>query len=119
MARALGITPTDIADLREGAPADLLFVVSGVYGGKPAPQLMEFAPRLHPETVGRAVLITSCTSGRNTQDAFRQALLARGIPVDAEEHVCPGSFLIFRLGRPNQADLRAAADFALKKVQDL
>lgn len=118
VAQAVGVEASDIKDWQEGGPIDLLFLVGGIYGGKSDQKMLDLVPSLHPEHVARVVLITSCASGENRQGDLRKALEVRGIPVDSQEHICPGSFLISRMGRPNKQDLASAADFALGKARE-
>ena len=117
VAQALGIRAGDIRGWREEGPIGLLLLVGGVYGGKSAPEMLGFARSLNPEQVARAALITSCASGQTRQADLRKALTVRGIAVEDEEFVCPGSFLFFRLGRPNQQDMSDACDFALRMAR--
>lgn len=116
VAQALGVEAQPVKDYQETGPIDLLFLVGGIYGGQSDRAMLDFVPRLHPDNVARVVLITTCASGKDYQTALRKALKVRGIPVDSDEHICPGSFLFFRLGRPNKEDLAAACDFALEKL---
>ncbi|MDD4080472.1 MAG: hypothetical protein PHP02_03535 [Eubacteriales bacterium] len=111
-AQAPGLEAREIKDWRGEEKVDLLFIAGGIYGGQSDPKLLDIIAGLRPETAARAVLITSCAGGKDKQVQVRQALEARGIPVDAREFTCPGSFLFFRRGRPNQKDLSDAADFA-------
>jgi|LFRM01.2.fsa_nt_gb flavodoxin len=114
IARALGLEAKDIKDWPEDGQADLLFIVGGIYGGRSDTKLLNFISRLKPGSVARAVLITSCASGKDGQAQVRQALEGQGVPVGKREFICPGNFLFFRRGRPNQKDLADAADFALR-----
>lgn len=117
VAQALGVRAQDIRDWQEESPVDLLFLTGGIYGGKTDPGMLDFVPRLHPDHVARVALITSCASGQTRQADLRKALTVRGIAVEDEEFVCPGSFLFFRLGRPNQQDMSDACDFALRMAR--
>jgi flavodoxin len=118
VAQAVGVQARDIAQWQEETGCDVLFLVGGIYGGKSDQKMLDLVPRLHPDHVARVVLVTSCTSGTTQQADLRAALLTRGIAVDSEEFLCLGSFLIFRLGRPNQQDLAEAGRFALRKAQE-
>lgn len=112
-AQALAIQPVDIRDWKNPGRPVLVFIVSGVYGGKTAPEVLDFARSLAGSPV-RAALITSCASGREEQEDLRAALKAAGVSLLMERFTCPGSFLFFRLGRPNRADCEAAAEFAAR-----
>lgn len=112
IARVLGQDSLDISQWKPGRRASLLFLVSGIYGGKSAKELLDFVGGLSPGDIGRVVLLCSCASAREEQNDLKQALAAAGIPLHPQRFLCPGSFLFFRMGRPNQEDLDRAVDFA-------
>lgn len=117
VAKALSVEAKDLSRQSGQVKADLLFIVTGIYGGSPNPKVMEFIETLSPQDVKRAVLITS-SMGKKRQDKVRHALEQKMIPVLADEFTCKGSFLIFGLGHPNQDEIRQACDFAVKAAQE-
>lgn len=116
VAEALSVEARDLS--RQGAKikTDLLFLVSGVYGGSPDPKVLEFIETMSPEDVKKVVLITS-SMGQKRQDVIRLALEKKLIPVMADEYTCKGSFLIFSMGHPTQDEIKGACDFALNAVK--
>lgn len=94
---------------------DLLYVVSGIYGGKGMPEFLEFARSLGKSGVERVALLTSSLR-QNPQTALREAFEEQGIPVFREEFTCRGGFLFFSLSHPDQKDLAAALSFAEKAL---
>ena len=112
VAADLGTEALDIRRWKPGLQADTLLLFGGIYGGKSDGPMLVFARALRPRDVHRAVLFTSCASGKGRQGDVRTALADAGIEVEAAEFVCPGSFLMFRIGRPNARDIREAIAFA-------
>lgn len=112
VAVALGVEAVDTAtwQARPGTPMLLLF--SGIYAGKTAPQVLDFAHALRPLDAQKVVLFTTSASGQEQQEALRQALAQSGVKTAEKGFVCPGSFLFLRWGRPNQKDLADAVAFA-------
>lgn len=89
---------------------DILFIVGGIYGGESSPVLIEYVKALDKEKVKSVALITSCTSNKQGQNTVKKILEEKGISV-LDEFICPGSFLILRMGRPNGKDIHAAVQF--------
>lgn len=116
VADALTVLAKDIRDCDPASLEGLLFIVSGVYADKTAPELLNFVKRLAGRPV-TAVLISSCTAGLTERKDLVNALRLSGIRMLPETFVCPGSFLFFRLGRPNLADRQKAADFAVRTAR--
>jgi hypothetical protein len=110
MEKELNIPAYDLSSnpILEGI--DQLFIVSGIYGGAPKPELLAYAGSLTPQQVRSVSLITSSV-GLVKQSALRNVLSANGIAVRAEEHTCKGSFLVAAMFRPNQTDLAEAVRF--------
>jgi flavodoxin len=111
MGKSLGVTAENIAETLPDVKADLLFIVGGIYGGQSLPELLSFVEGLEKENIGQVALVTSCASGRQGQDSVRNILEEKGISV-VDEYICLGSFLIVRMGHPNQEETQKAVDFA-------
>ena len=90
-------------------PADLLFIVGGIYAGKSLPELINYVENLDSSQVKKVVLVTSSVStSKRRQSDTRKVLKEKGIEV-IEEITCPGSLLFFKLGRPNATDIKNVA----------
>jgi flavodoxin len=111
--KALGTTPENVADNLTNVEADLLFIVGGIYGSQSLPELLSFVEDLDKEKIGQVALVTSCASGKQGQDSVRKILEEKGIPI-VDEYICLGSFLIMKMGHPNQEETQKAVDFALR-----
>lgn len=112
MAKALGAEAAPCTGPAPELEAELLFLGSGIYAGKPGDTLPAFVESLSPEKVRCAALFTTSLSGADQSQALRQALEKKGIPVVKEAFSCPGKFLLFHRKRPSQADFAAAAAYA-------
>lgn len=111
VARSLDLEAADLKDLNGPPVSDLMFLVTGVYGGKADPKVTDFIAQISPENVKQVCLITS-SMGNIPQAELRQLLQSRGVNVLRDEYTCKGSFLLFGLGHPSSGELQQAADFA-------
>lgn len=112
---ALGVKANNITENPALHNIDLLFIVGGIYGGASLPELLDYVKELKAPALKRAVIVTSCASGKQPQDAVRRILEDKGIEV-IDEFVCKGAFLFVSINHPNAKDLEQAKDFALKIV---
>lgn len=114
IAAAAGITAEDLSSpLPE--KADVLFLGSSVYGGRPDDAVLSFLGE-NAEKIGRLVSFGSSASGRSTFKKVQEAAGKAGIAVCDEEFICPGSFLFLHKNRPNDEDLAKARAFAEKVI---
>ena len=111
IANELGVKAQDIRENPEIKDVNLLYIVSGIYGGKSAPALLDFLKTLDRQQVNKAYLLTS-SGGKTTPAAeVRETLTDLGIPVADEEFTCQGAIFFFGLGRPNHTDIQNAIQF--------
>ena len=111
IANELGVKAQDIRENPEIKDVDLLYIVSGIYGGKSAPGLLEFLKTLDGQQIKRAYLLTS-SGGKTTRAAeVRTVLTELGIPVVEEEFTCQGAIFLFGMGHPNKTDIQNAIQF--------
>ena len=94
---------------------DLLFIVGGIYGGASMPELLAYIKEMEAPALKHAVLVTSCASGKQRQDAVRRILEEKEIKV-MDEFVCKGAILFVSLTHPNAKDIKEATNFALEIV---
>ncbi len=108
----LHIKAENVAASPEPRPADLLFIVGGIYGGKSLPEMINYAEKLKANQVKKAVLVTSSVSASmRRQSDIRRIWKEKGIEV-LEEITCPGSLLFIKLGHPSTEDVKRAAERA-------
>ncbi len=119
VAQALHAEAVNAAVSPEPRPADLLFIVGGIYGGKSLPELLQYVEKLQGGQVKKAVLVTSSVSTSLRRQAdIRELLEGKGTEV-LEELTCPGSFLFLKLGRPNAADIESVAGRAKQIAEQI
>ena len=111
VADALSLQALDLGQIQAPLQSDLLFLITGIYGGVPDPKVVAYVESLSPADIKRVCLITS-SMGENPQTDLRTRLESKGIPVQKAEYTCKGSFLLFGRGHPNKEEIREAADFA-------
>lgn len=92
---------------------DVLFIVSGIYGGQNKPELLSFVKKANASSIKQVALITTSTKG-TAQGNLRTALQERGVKVMEEEYNGVGGFLVVKMFRPNEKDINAAVEFAGK-----
>jgi flavodoxin I len=112
---ALGTMATDVAAARVD-PAGVIFLGSGVYGGKPGEDWTKFV-EAH-DFAGRRVALfsTSYSDSGRAIDVMADALKQKGATVIGN-YRCRGRFLLLNRGKPDKADLAAARQFALEMVK--
>ncbi len=105
-AEALGVNNALSDDVQ------ILMLGAALYGGEIAVEMAEFINSLSAEKI-KCVVVFSTSFGKNTPYNKISAMLhQKNIPVAKETFHTKGKFLFFSKGRPNEADLQAAADFA-------
>ena len=111
IAEELDVRAQDIRNSPQLDDIDRLYIVSGIYGGLSAPELLDYLKTVDPNQIKKAFLRTS--SGGKTTPAtnVRALLMERGIPVAEEEFTCQGAIFLFGMGHPNKADIQNAIQF--------
>ena len=117
MAAALGVEALDITHpLPE--PVDLLFIGGAAYAFGIDTKLEQYIELLTPTYVDAACVFCShAVTSHIAPEAIRRLLEERGIEVLSKAFICPGEFTLAHRGRPNDADLRMAAEFAQEVVR--
>ncbi|WP_286907074.1 flavodoxin domain-containing protein [Clostridium sp. UBA1652] len=111
--KTLNIEPKNIKDNSILEDMDLLFIVSGIYGGESLLEVLKFAENLDNKKVKRVALITSSTSKKKGQGNILKVLEEKNIKV-VDELLSQGSFLIMKLGHPNRQDIKEAEEFSIR-----
>ncbi len=93
---------------------DILFLGNSFYAFSIDPEVRNFIASLDKSKVGRIVNFGSAAMLNSTYRKVKAAADKAGIPMDAREFHCKGEFKGIHRGRPNEEDLRAAAEFARK-----
>lgn len=98
--------------------ADVVFLGSSVYGGRPAPEVVSFIAA-NAKNIGKIVVFGSSCSGKSTYSAIKSAAAGNAVKTAEMFFSCKGHFWIFNKNRPNDQDCADAADFAKKQIRIL
>ena len=111
VAEAVGVEALPISTpLTE--PVDILFLGNSYYAFSIDPEVRTFVRSLDKEMVGKIVNFGSAAMLNSTFKKVKAEADKVGIPMDPREFHCKGEFKGAHKGRPNDADLKAAVEFA-------
>ena len=99
-------------------PVDILFLGNSYYAFSIDPEVREFIRKLDRNKVGRIVNFGSAAMLNSTYKKVKAEADKAGIPMDEREFHCRGEFKGIHKGRPNAADLVAAAEFAKTIIRE-
>ncbi len=97
-------------------PVDILFLGNSYYAFTIDPEVRQFVASLEREKVGKIVNFGSAAMMNSTYKKVKAVADKAGIPMDEREFHCKGQFKGVHKGKPDESDLKAAAEFALKIV---
>ncbi len=117
MSQELGVPAHDIKANPKLESCDLLFIISGIYGGESSQELLEFAKKLDKADVPSAALITSSTRAIQ-QGSLKDLLTNNGVTVKEEPYNCLGGFLLAKFAHPTKDDIAGAIAYAKKLVME-
>ncbi|MBR4540488.1 MAG: flavodoxin [Clostridia bacterium] len=95
---------------------DILFLGNSYYAFSIDPEVRAFVQALDKSKVGRIVNFGSAAMLNSTYKKVKAEADKAGIPMDEREFHCKGEFKGIHKGRPNEEDMKAAAEFAKKIV---
>ncbi len=98
-------------------PVDILFLGNSYYAFTIDSEVRTFVSSLDKEKVGRIVNFGSAAMMNSTWKKVKAVADKAGIPMDEREFHCKGEFKSIHKGKPDEADLKAAAAFARKIVE--
>ena len=93
-------------------PVDILFLGNSYYAFSIDPEVRDFIRKLDKNKVGRIVNFGSAAMLNSTYKKVKAEADKVGIPMDEHEFHCKGEFKGIHKGKPDAADLAAAAEFA-------
>ena len=115
VANAVGVEALPIsAPVTE--PVDVLFLGNSYYAFTIDPEVRAFIKGLDKNKVGKIVNFGSAAMLNSTYKKVKAEADKVGIPMDEREFHCKGEFKGIHKGRPDESDMKAAADFARKIV---
>ena len=93
-------------------PVDILFLGNSYYAFSIDPEVRRFIQSLDRSKVGRIVNFGSAAMLNSTYKKVKAEADKVGIPMDEREFHCKGEFKGVHKGKPDENDLKAAAEFA-------
>lgn len=111
VAGALGVEALPISEA-VNEPVDILFLGNSYYAFNIDPEVKKFIAGLDKEKVGKIANFGSAAMLNSTFKKVKAEADKVGIPMVDKEFHCRGEFKGIHKGRPNEDDLRAAAEFA-------
>ncbi|MBR4551237.1 MAG: flavodoxin [Oscillospiraceae bacterium] len=116
VAKAVGVEALPISTPVEDA-VDILFLGSSYYAFSIDPEVLRFIEGLDKNKVGRIVNFGSAAMLNSTYKKVKAEADKVGVPMDEREFHCKGEFKGLHKGKPDEADLKAAAEFAGKIME--
>ncbi|MBO5986221.1 MAG: flavodoxin [Lachnospiraceae bacterium] len=111
VAKELGVEALPISE-PIAEPVDFLFLGNSYYAFTIDPEVRKFVASLDKEKVGRIVNFGSAAMLNSTYKKVKAEADKVGIAMEEKEFHCKGEFKGVHKGRPNEDDLKAAAEFA-------
>ena len=111
VAKALGVEALPIST-PVTEPVDVLFLGNSYYAFSIGPEVKTFIKGLDKGKVAKIVNFGSAAMLNSTWKKVKAEADKVGIPVDSREFHCRGEFKGIHKGKPDENDLKAAAEFA-------
>ncbi len=115
IARELGTTAKRVSEVGPLDKVDLLLLGGGLYAWNLDPLAKRFAQALDPAGVRRTAVFGTAASVVGTRRVavqLQQLLRRKGFTVSDETYSCKARMWFFNRGKPDEDDLKRAADFA-------
>ena len=98
-------------------PVDVLFLGNSYYAFSIDPEVRKFVQGLDKKLVGKIVNFGSAAMLNSTYKKVKAEADKVGIPMDKREFHCKGEFKGIHKGKPDEADMKRAAEFAKKVIE--
>ena len=96
---------------------DILFLGNSYYAFSIDPEVRDFVRGLDKNKVGKIVNFGSAAMLNSTYKKVKAEADKAGISMDDREFHCKGEFKGIHKGKPDETDMKAAAEFARKIVE--
>ena len=96
---------------------DILFLGNSYYAFSIDPEVRSFIKGLDKSKVGKIVNFGSAAMLNSTYKKVKAEADKVGVPMDEREFHCKGEFKGVHKGKPDEKDLKAAAEFARKIME--
>ena len=113
VANAIGVEALPISTPITEA-VDVLFLGNSYYAFSIDPEVRDFVKSLNKDLVGKIVNFGSAAMLNSTYKKVKAEADKIGIPMDDREFHCKGEFKGIHKGKPDEADMKAVAEFARK-----
>ena len=113
VANAVGVEALPVSVPVEEA-VDILFLGNSYYAFSIDPEVRSFIKGLDKNKVGKIVNFGSAAMLNSTYKKVKAEADKVGVPMDEREFHCKGEFKGVHKGKPDEKDLKAAAEFAGK-----
>lgn len=94
---------------------DILFLGSAPYAFDVDDEVKNFISNINV-SVGKVINFSTTAVIRSTRKYVEKLFAEKNIPVANEEFSCRGAFAMLHKGRPDEDDLKSAAEFAKKII---
>ena len=111
IAKELGVEALPIS-MPVTEPVDILFLGNSYYAFTIDPEVRDFIRSLDKKLVGKIANFGSAAMLNSTYKKVKAEAEKAGIPMDDREFHCKGEFKGIHKGKPDAADMNAAAEFA-------
>ena len=98
---------------------DLLFVGTGIYGGKPNEKMINYIDNLPANKIKGAVIFGTSASGKDNSQLLVNCLRAKNIEVYSQHYFCKGKFWFISKNHHNDVDLDRVSKFAKYIVEKI
>jgi len=115
VAKAAGVEAQPIS-VPVSEPVDILFLGNSYYAFTIDPEVRAFVKSLDKAKVGKIVNFGSAAMMNSTWKKVKAEADKAGIPMDEREFHCKGEFKGVHKGKPDESDMKAAAEFAAKII---
>ena len=116
IAKAVGVEALPIST-PVTEPVDVLFLGNSYYAFSIDPEVRKFVQGLDKKLVGKIVNFGSAAMLNSTYKKVKAEADKAGIPMDEREFHCKGEFKGIHKGKPDEADMKRAAEFAKKVIE--
>ena len=115
VAKAVGVEAQPIS-VPVTEPVDILFLGNSYYAFSIDPEVRSFIKGLDKNKIGKIVNFGSAAMLNSTYKKVKAEADKLGIPMDEREFHFKGEFKGIHKGKPDEDDMKAAAEFARKVV---
>ena len=116
VAKELGVEALPVSE-PVTEPVDILFLGNSYYAFSIDPEVRSFVASLSKDKVGKIVNFGSAAMLNSTWKKVKAEADKVGISMDEREFHCKGEFKGIHKGKPDEKDMKAAAEFARNIIE--